>query len=85
MKTKWVCVTKDWDTFTYGKTYEGELEGDLLNVPNDFGNYHLPCLFRWETIENYKEARRYYGAPKRKVYYFITLEEWREQQINKIL
>jgi hypothetical protein len=90
--SKWVCVTKSWDSFTYGKIYEGELlrsnkeiDGDLLNVPNDFGEYHLPALFRYEPIENYKESRRYYGIPRKKVYYFITLEEWREQQINKIL
>jgi hypothetical protein len=82
---KWVCVTKAWDSFTYGKIYEGELQGDLLNVPNDFGEYHLPALFRHEPIEIYKESRRYYGIPTKKVYYFITLEEWREQQIEKIL
>ena len=79
MKTKWVCVTKYWDSFTYGKIYEVELQGDLLNVPNDFGNYHLPALFRWETIEDYKEHQ------KRKVYYFISIEEWREQRIEKII
>jgi hypothetical protein len=89
---KWVCVTKSWDSFTYGKIYEGDLEGELLNVPNDFGEYHLPALYRWEPIDNYKESKRFYVdsrqmefIPKRKVYYFITLEEWREQQIVKIL
>jgi hypothetical protein len=85
MINKWVCIIKSWDSFTYGKIYEGELQGDLLNVPNDFGEYHLPALFRYEPIENYKESRRYYGIPNKKVYYFITFEEWREQQINKIL
>jgi hypothetical protein len=91
--SKWVCVTKSWDSFTYGKIYEGELlrsnkaiDGDLLNVPNDFGEYHLPALFRYaitkdegtHAMDNHKESRK-------KVYYFITLEEWREQQIEKIL
>jgi len=83
--SKWICVTKSWDSFTYGKIYEGELQGDLLNVPNDFGEYLLPALFRSEPIENYKESRRYYGIPTKKVYYFITLEEWRERRIDDIL
>jgi hypothetical protein len=83
--SKWICVTKSWDSFTYGKIYEGELQGSLLNVPNDFGEYNLPALFTTESIDNHKESRRYYGMSKKKVYYFIPLEEWREQQINKIL
>jgi hypothetical protein len=46
----------------------------VLNVPNDFGEYHLPALFRSDQ-KNYKE----------RVYYFITLEEWRERRIDDIL
>lgn len=45
MKTKWVCVTKDWDTFTYGKVYEGKLDGSLLDVKNDRGERWYPALF----------------------------------------
>ena len=82
--SKWVCVTKSWDSFTYGKIYEGELlrsnksiDGDLLNVPNDLGEYHLPALFRYAITKD--------EGTHVKVYYFITLEEWREQQIEKIL
>lgn len=84
MKTKWVCVTKDWDTFTYGKVYEGELNGSLLDVENDFGERHLPALYGVEPIIRMTDVRSF-GQPTNKVYYFITLEEWREQQINKIL
>jgi hypothetical protein len=84
ISNKWVCITKDWDFFTYGKIYEGELQGNLLNVPNDLGEYYLPALFRYEAIETHKESRRY-GIPRKKVYYFITLEEWRQQRIEKII
>lgn len=82
---KWVCVTKDWDTFTYGKIYEGEVNGSLLDVPNDLGERTYPSISGSIPIENYKESRRYFGEPTKKVYYFITLDEWRQQQIEKIL
>lgn len=82
---KWVCVTKDWDTFTYGKIYEGEVNGSLLDVANDLGERTYPAISGSIPIGNYKESRRYFGAPTKKVYYFITLDEWRQQQIEKIL
>jgi len=28
---------------------------------------------------------RYYGPPTKRVYYFLTLEEWREKQIDGII
>jgi hypothetical protein len=73
---KWVCVTKDWKGFTYGKTYEGELNGTLLDVPDDTGYRSHPSLFRKSINKK---------PPTEKVYYFLTLEEWREKQINEII
>lgn len=76
MKTKWVCVTKNWNNYTYGKVYEGEKRGELLDVQNDMGERTLPSLFgKFRVAENKLE----------KIYYFITINEWREKQINQIL
>ena len=81
---KWVCVTKDWDTFTYGKIYEGEVNGSLLDVPNDLGERTYPALYGVEPIIRMMEIRSF-GHPTKKLYYFIPLEEWREKQINQII
>jgi hypothetical protein len=75
---KWVCVTKYWENFTYGKVYEGDISGSLLDVENNIGERTLPALYR-------KECTEYLLEPTKKIYYFIPLEEWREQQIEKIL
>jgi len=81
---KWVCVTKDWESFTYGKIYEGELNGSLLDVPDDTGYRSHPCLHGVREVITMMGGR-YYGPPTEKVYYFLTLEEWREKQINEII
>lgn len=81
---KWVCVTKEFGHFTYGKTYEGELLGSLLDVENDIGDRSMPCLYGSREIIPMMNTR-YYGPPTEKVYYFLPLEEWREKQINDII
>lgn len=78
MNKKWVCVTKDFENFTYGKVYEGELNssGTILNVTNDVGNKPLPSYYRpWSK-------RPYDGI---RYFYFLSLEDWRERKINKVL
>lgn len=81
---KWVCITKDWEHFTYGKTYEGELVGSLLDIENDIGDKPMPCLHGVRQIISMMN-KRYYGPPTEKVYYFLTLEEWRNKQIEDII
>jgi hypothetical protein len=81
---KWVCVTKDWNHFTYGKTYEGEQLGSLLDVEDDIGDRPMPCLYGVESVIPMMNTT-YYGPPTKKIYYFLTLEEWRNKQINKVI
>jgi len=81
---KWVCVTKDWGSFTYGKIYEGELNGSLLDVCDDTGYRSHPCLHGSREIIPMMNTR-YYGPPTEKVYYFIPLDEWRDKQIDEII
>ena len=73
---RWICVTDKFDKFTYGKVYEGELQGkNLLNIPNDEGGYHLPAKWGYDSPNNFIE-------------YFVDEERWQEirkQKINKIL
>ena len=84
--SKWICVTKDFSKFTYGKVYDGEvnMSGTLLDVPNDLGERTYPALYGVEPIIRMMEVRSF-GQPTKKVYYFLTLEEWREKQINQII
>ncbi len=69
-----VCICKNWENFTYGKKYQvlSDTEYSLINVVNDIGEYPLPSLYG-------------YDGPNKKVYYFATLEEWREMQIDMVL
>lgn len=82
---KWVCVTKYWENFTYGKVYEGNISGSLLDVKNDVGERTSPCLSGIKTHTNIYGVGLYDKMVKEKVNYFIPLEEWREEQLNKIL
>lgn len=83
--TKWVCVTKNFKNYIYGKIYEGDLRGDLLNVPNDFGWFDKPSLYYIEEVTNYKFSTKRHGVPNKRIYHFITLEEWRENLLEQIL
>lgn len=69
---KWVCVTNNFENFTYGNIYEGERKGSLLNIPNDKNEFVMPALFGY--IPEYVE-------------YFITYEKWekiRKEKSEKI-
>lgn len=75
-RMRWICVTDKFDKFTYGKVYDGELKSrNLLNIPNDEGDYHLPAKWGYDGPDNFVE-------------YFVDELRWqeiREQKINKIL
>ncbi len=74
---KWVCNTKNFGHFTYGKTYEGEVFGSLLDVKDDIGQNPMPCLYGTELSIS--------TIPTKRIYYFITLEEWRDKQLTEII
>ena len=63
-----VCVTKDWDAFTYGKKYEvlmdqfGPDRMSIVDVMNDRGDRYMPASN-----------------------YFVTLDEWRQMQIDELI
>ena len=63
-----VCVTKDWDAFTYGKKYEvlmdqfGPDRMSIVDVMNDRGERYMPASN-----------------------YFVTLDEWRQMQIDELI
>lgn len=69
-----VCICKSWQYFTYGKKYQvlSECHHNLVDVTNDIGENPIPCLYG-------------YDGPNNKVYYFTTLEGWREIQLEKVL
>ena len=81
-----VCVVKDKSGFTYGKSYEVlHTDGSTyIDIIDDNGNRPMPSLYGVEPLINYKESRRYFGSPQKKVDYFIPLDQWRESQLNKI-
>ena len=81
-----VCVVKDKSGFTYGKSYEVlHTDGSTyIDIIDDNGNRPIPFLYSVEPLINYKENRRYYGSPQKRIDHFIYLDEWRQLQLNKI-
>lgn len=85
-ETKWVCITKKFGYFTYGKTYIGKKIGGLLDIVNDNGDKSMPALYGSTVESNVYDSGFLYGGPKTtKIIYFIPLKEWREKQIDKLL
>jgi hypothetical protein len=96
---KWVCITNEltYRNFTYGKIYEGNVYNNLLDLRNDLDvkklvQYYSDIPIARNTTQpicrgskNFKESKRFFGIPTRKTYFFIELEEWRNQQIDKII
>ena len=92
---KWVCATKEltYRNFTYGKIYEGYFYDEpccpsvasVLGTRNDLNEFLIVPIYADIPIENYKESKRFFGIPTMKTYFFIELEEWRNQQIDKII
>lgn len=66
-----VCVTKDWYKFTYGKLYVVEEDKGPNSDLVDVAN---------NDGGRYRPC--YYGPDGN---YFVTLKEWRQIQINKII
>lgn len=90
-----VCVRKDMEGLTYGKTYEvlntggyahvygTKYDFDEIGIIDDNGNKILPHL-----SYNYKEkvpSTDGFKIIHKKVDNFITLEDWRDLQLNKLL
>jgi hypothetical protein len=91
---KVVCIKDDYKTFdptstyksrtTIGKTYE------LIQYEDSYGDigYYFIDDFGEETWIGFKKVKldnRWYDKPIFFEKYFVTLEQWREQQLNKIL
>ena len=65
---KVVCICKEWEYYTYGKTYilYNDPLGSLCPVMNDKSQYSLPLLYHPNG------------------YYFVTLEIFREMKLGEI-
>ena len=48
-----VCITKDWQTYTYGKKYEVIMDqlGYIIDVMNDQGQRYMPASNYFVTLE----------------------------------
>lgn len=88
-KGDWIfCVTDEFAFYTKGKKYQllKDVNGTVLEIVNDKGQVEHPSYYGVrEVIDNYKFTERRFGARTHKVYYFISIEEWREDRINQIL
>jgi hypothetical protein len=76
---KLVCVTKGFQNFTYGKIYDATIYSNshpVLDIINDLGEKGSPMMY---GVLLDKEQR---GL---KIDYFITIEQWRENQINQVI
>lgn len=55
-----VCITKDWDTFTYGKKYEvlmdqfGPDRMSIVDVMNDRGERYMPASNYFVTLDEWR-------------------------------
>lgn len=71
-----ICNTKSFNGFTFGKMYKGYVNyGNIFNTLNDKGEISSPCITGIRWIFDRTE----------KVDYFISLDEWREIRIKKLL
>ncbi len=58
-----VCITHNWETFTYGKQYEvlmdqfGPDRMSIVDVMNDRGERCMPASNYFVTIEEWRETR----------------------------
>jgi len=55
-----VCITKDWQTFTYGKKYEvlmdqfGPDRMSIVDVMNDLGERYMPASNYFVTLDEWR-------------------------------
>jgi len=58
-----VCITKDWETFTYGKQYTvlmdqfGPDRMSIVDVMNDQGQRYMPASNYFVTLDEWREMR----------------------------
>ncbi len=51
-----VCITKDWQTYTYGNKYEVLMDqlGSIIDVMNDQGQRYMPASNYFVTLEEWR-------------------------------
>ena len=58
-----VCITKNWQTYTYGKKYEvlmdqfGPDRMGVVDVMNDQGQRYMPASNYFVTLEDWREMK----------------------------
>jgi len=58
-----VCITKDWDAFTYGKKYEvlmdqfGPDRMSIVDVMNDRGERYMPASKYFVTLDEWRQMQ----------------------------
>ena len=54
-----VCITKNWQTYTYGKKYEVLMDqlGSIIDVMNDQGQRYMPASNYFVTLEEWREMK----------------------------
>lgn len=54
-----VCITKDWQTYTYGKKYEVLMDqlGSIIDVMNDQGQRYMPASNYFVTLNEWREMK----------------------------
>lgn len=54
-----VCITKNWQTYTYGKKYEVLMDqlGSIIDVMNDQGQRYMPASNYFVTLEECREMK----------------------------
>ena len=58
-----VCITKDWDSFTYGKKYEvlmdqfGPDRMSIVDVMNDRGERYMPASNYFVTLDEWRQMQ----------------------------
>ena len=54
-----VCITKDWQTYTYGKKYEVLMDqlGSIIDVMNDQGQRYMPASKYFATLEEWRSMK----------------------------
>ena len=58
-----VCITKDWQTYTYGNKYEvlmdqfGPDRMSIVDVMNDQGQRYMPASNYFVTLEEWREMK----------------------------
>ena len=76
---KWICLTKNIRSLTYGKIYDARFHfqfDNILVVLDDFGLYiDVPLFVEEEDTSNYKFSVRRFGPLTKKTYNFMTIEE----------